>query len=181
MAARRIRAGLIVLAMLIGSCASQPSPEPTPPTAIAQGQGFVLAMAFPADHFAPGDAIDVKTTLAWIGPAPNVTVWGSGMGPIGFMFEELTGRHRMMGGAMTADCVRHPFPQGVTAIPLTKSGGWTGDDPDAVFYSSFYADPQLHLPAGRWRITAELDGTLAECAMDAPGVSLKAVLEIGVG
>jgi len=84
----------IVVAVLVGGCSTDPSPDATPPTAVAQGQGFVLTMAVPTDHFALGQAIDVRTTLAWTGPAPNVTIWGSGMSPVGFLFEELTGRHR---------------------------------------------------------------------------------------
>jgi hypothetical protein len=64
---------------------------------------------------------------------------------------------------------------------LTKSGSWNGDDPDAAFIQEFVRDPQLHLPAGRWRITADLGGYLAECSADAPGISLQTVLEIGVG
>jgi len=172
----------IVVAVLVGGCSTDPSPDATPPTAVAQGQGFVLTMAVPTDHFAVGQAIDVRTTLAWTGPAPNVTIWGSGMSPVGFLFEELTGRHRKIGGLMTADCSQHSYVRGVaTPIPLAKTAAWSGDDPDAAFFQEFTKDPLLHLPAGRWRITADLGGYLAQCAMDAPGISLQAVLEIGVG
>ena len=172
----------IVVAALLCGCSTEPSPDATPPTAVAQGQGFVLAMALPTDHFAPGQAIDVRTTLAWTGRAPNVTIWGSGTGPVGFLFEELTGRHRKMGGLMTSDCSNHSYARGVaTPIPLAKTASWNGDDPDGAFFEEFAKDPLLHLPTGRWRITAELGGYLAQCAMDAPGISLQAVLEIGVG
>jgi hypothetical protein len=139
-------------------------------------------MAVPADHFAVGQAIDVRTTLTWTGGAPNVTIWGSGMGPVGFLFEELTGPKRTIGGVMTSDCSRHSYDRGVaTAIPLGKSAAWGPDDPDAAFFQEFSADPVLHLPAGRWRITADLSGYLAQCDANAPGISLKAVLEIEVG
>ena len=178
---RRELCAALVLAALLGGCSSDPAAE-TPLTTVAQGQGFVLAVALPTDHFTSGQAIDVRTTLTWTGPAPNVTIWGSGMGPVGFLFEELTGRQRKIGGVMTADCSQHSYVRGVaTPIPLGKSAAWTAADPDAAFFQAFAKDPLLHLPAGRWRITAELSGYLAECAMDAPGVSLKAVLEIGVG
>jgi hypothetical protein len=172
---------LLVTAALLGGCSSEPPPA-TPPAAIAQGDGFVLAMTVPTDHFALGEAIDVRTSLTWAGPAPNAAIWGSGSGPVVFLFEELTGRRRMIGGAMTADCARHPYVQSVaTPIPFHKSGGWNADDPDAAFYREFFADPLLRLPAGRWRVMADLEGLLAECAANAPRVSLKAVLEIGVG
>jgi hypothetical protein len=179
---RGLGATLVISAALVVGCSSEASPDASPPTATAEGQGFVLVMAVPTDHFAPGQAIDVRTTLTWAGAAPNVTIWGSGMGPVGFLFEELTGRKRTIGGVMTSDCSRHSYDRAVaTAIPLGKSAAWSADDPDTAFFQDFSSDPVLHLPAGRWRITADLSGYLAQCAMDAPAVSLKAVLEIGVG
>jgi hypothetical protein len=179
---RRGLGAALLTAALLAACSSQPSPDQTPPTAIAAGQGFALAMGVPADHFAVGQAIDVLTTLTWTGPAPKATIWGSGSGPVIFLFEDLTGRHRMPGGAMTADCAKHPFAQGVaTSIPFHKSGGWIADDPDAAFFREFFADPLLRLPAGNWRITADVEGMLAECAANAPTISLRAALEIGVG
>ena len=180
---RGLGAGLAVAtALLVVACSSEPSPDPSPPTAVAQDQGFVLVMAVPTDHFAEGQAIDVRTTLTWTGPAPKAAIWGSGMGPVGFLYEELTGRKRTLGGVMTSDCAQHPYDRGaVTRIPIGKSVAWSEDDPDAAFYREFSRDPLLRLPAGRWRITAELDGMLAPCDANAPGLKLKAVLEIGVG
>ncbi len=171
----------LVLAAVLGACSNDPAPA-TPPTSVAQGQGFVLAMAVPADHFAVGQAIDVRTTLTWTGPAPNVTIWGSGMGPVGFLYEELTGRQRKIGGLMTADCSQHHYIRGIaTPIPVGKSAAWSADDPEASFFEEFAKDPLLHLPAGQWRITAELGGYLAPCEAGAPSISLRAVLELGVG
>jgi hypothetical protein len=179
-----VRWGLTIGAiavLLLGGCSSDPSPPTPSPAAVAEGQGFVLALAVPADHFDVGQAIDVRTTLAWTGLAPTVTIWGSGMGPVFFQFEELTGRRKVIGGAITADCAMHQFAQGVTPIPLRKNGAWEGDDPDVGFYVDFFHEKELRLPAGRWRIVAELGGYLAECAMDAPAVSLRAAVEFEVG
>ena len=178
---RRFCAATIVAALLLAGCSSEPPPD-EPLAAVAQGGGFVLAMTLPTNHFVIGDAIDVRTTMTWSGPAQNVVLRASGSGPVAFIFQELTGRRRILGGAMTADCAQHPFAQGVaTPIPLRKSGGWSADDPDAPFYEAFYRDPQLHLPAGRWRVMAEVDGYLADCSDNAPRVKLRATLEIGVG
>jgi hypothetical protein len=38
--------------------------------------------------------------------------------------------------------------------PFAKSGGFTGADPDATIWRAYFADPALHLPAGRWQVTA---------------------------
>jgi hypothetical protein len=102
---RGLWVGIVAAALVVG-CSTDPSPDATPPTAVDQGKGFVLAMAVPTDHYAVGQAIDVRTTLAWTGPAPNATIWGSGSGPVSFLFEELTGPHRKLGGVLTADCAR---------------------------------------------------------------------------
>ena len=180
---RGLGAGLaIATALLVVACSTEPSPAASPPTVVAQDQGFVLVMAVPTDHVAEGQAIDVRTTLTWTGPAPKATIWGSGMGPVGFLYEELTGRKRSLGGVMTSDCAQHLYDRGaVTRIPVAKSVAWSADDPDAAFYREFSQDPLLHLPAGRWRITAELDGFLDRCDANAGAINLKAVLEIGVG
>jgi hypothetical protein len=179
---RRPRVALAMAATLVVACSSEPSPDASPPTVVAQDKGFVLVMAVPTDHFAEGQAIDVRTSLTWTGPAPNATIWGSGMGPVGFLYEELTGRHRTLGGVMTADCAQHLYDRGVvTSIPLRKNVGWSEDDPDAAFFREFARDPLLRLPAGRWRISAQVDGLLAPCDADAPALKLQAVLEIGVG
>jgi hypothetical protein len=45
---------------------------------------------------------------------------------------------------------------------LTKSGGFTAEDPDAAFYQAFFADPVVRLPAGEWRITAVASFTEGE-------------------
>jgi hypothetical protein len=175
-------AALAMAAALVVACSSEPSPDASPPRVVAQDKGFVLVMAVPTDHFAEGQAIDVRTSLTWTGPAPTATIWASGMGPVGFVYEELTGRHRSLGGVMTADCAQHLYDRGVvTSIPLNKNVGWSEDDPDTAFLREFARDPQLRLPAGRWRITAQVDGLLAPCDADAPALKLQAVLEIGVG
>ena len=31
---------------------------------------------------------------------------------------------------------------------FAKSGGWTAEDPNALLYQSFFANPDIHLPAG---------------------------------
>ena len=59
------------------------------------------------------------------------------------------------GPAWRADCAPHDIS---TDHPLTsaitKSGGWSGEEPNAAFYRSFFADPIVRLPVGDWDITA---------------------------
>jgi hypothetical protein len=37
---------------------------------------------------------------------------------------------------------------------ITKSGGFSDDDPDAAFYREFLNGTPVRLPAGDWRITS---------------------------
>jgi hypothetical protein len=179
--ARSLGATLIAQAFVLGACSSGPSPDASPLVAVDQGQGFVLTMALPTDHFASGQAIEVRTTLTWTGPAATAGVWGSGHGPVGFVVQEVTGR-RTMGGAMTSDCRMTSYDRGVaTPIPFGKGVAFSADDPAAAFYRKYAGEPDLRLPPGRWRITAILDAFVAPCAGDAPRVSLRTTVEIGVG
>ena len=60
-----------------------------------------------------------------------------------------------MGGAWTSDLVGRRLDVGkpITSA-ITKSGGWSGADPNADFYNPFFHDPVVHLPAGDWMISA---------------------------
>ena len=56
---------------------------------------------------------------------------------------------------MTADCAPYRLEPGrPLTSAITKSGGYSADDPNAAFYRAFLADPVVSLPAGDWRITA---------------------------
>jgi hypothetical protein len=81
-----------------------------------------------------------------------------------------------LGGLMTADCGPHEFKRLVPVLfAYRKSGAYSDDDPNADFYRSFLAgdDPVLRLPAGQWRVTAETNGYLQPCEVNAPGVNIK--------
>lgn len=172
--AHRALATLAGLVSIIGSaCAAGPSPadEPVAIGGRVVAGGFVLEVRLPTQTFAPTDSIPVITTLTWTGAPGAGRIWGSGSGPVSFMFTEVGGAGRTMGGAMTADCTMTEFAPGVpTAIPLGKSGGWTGDDPNAAFYQAWYKDPALHLPTGHWQLRVAVGGFLVPCEMGAPTI-----------
>ncbi|HUQ79232.1 MAG TPA: hypothetical protein VM427_10240 [Patescibacteria group bacterium] len=172
--AHSVLAGLAALGasviLVAAACDAGPSSTDQP---VAVGgrvvaEGFVLEVRLPSQTFATTDAIPVRTTLTWTGAPGGGRIWGSGSGPVSFTFNELGGAGRTMGGAMTADCGMKEFPAGVpTEITVAKSGGWTGEDPNAAFYQAWYKDPALHLPAGRWQMRVSVGGFLAPCEMGA--------------
>ena len=55
----------------------------------------------------------------------------------------------------TADCASRRLDPGTPIKAAIKtSGSVSADQPDAAFYGAFLADPQFHLPAGDWDISA---------------------------
>jgi len=43
-------------------------------------------------------------------------------------------------------------------VEFSKSGGWSGEDPNAEFYKEFYSEKELILPPGEYEISATIDG-----------------------
>ena len=159
----------LVLAVLVGAaCNSAPAPsaDPAPIGGRVVAAGFVLEVRLPSETYAVADSIPVTTTLTWTGAPGGGKIWGSGSGPMTFGFQEIGGGRRAMGGVMTSDCGMKEFPAGqAVAIPLGKSGGWNGDDPNAAFYRAWVKDPLLHLPIGHWQMRVSLGGYLAPCGL----------------
>jgi hypothetical protein len=159
-ARRRVVSAIVAAAMVSGGCANRVEPS-TPASQPSTGarqvsdiQGaFQLIFELPTTTYRAGEPIEGRATLAAIGGAP-VAFGSSGGGPFVFNFTELTGR-RDVGGAMTADCAPYLLePGSPMTSAITKSGGFSSDDPDAPFYRAFLTDPTVTLPAGDWRITA---------------------------
>jgi hypothetical protein len=193
---RRMAIALVLCA--VAACGQSPEPSPTGQTPepsltgqtpepsltgqpiVVEGRnaGFALSMRIGSDVVDAGAPIDISAILVWEGAEPSATIWGSGSGPVSFGLKEIGGDLEM-GGAMTLDCAMRDFVRLVPeAIPYHKSGGFTGEDPNAAFYRTFFADPVLRLPAGRWKVTAIADGYLAPCAMEAPSVGIALEAEI---
>ena len=91
-----------------------------------------------------------------------VDIGGSGAGLIGFRYSQVGGRI-VVDPIWTADCARH---QVTAAAPmrsvLTKSGGWSQDEPDAAFFEAFFEGDGVRLPPGVWDITAIASGGCGE-------------------
>jgi len=123
-----------------------------PSTSTTDGP-FRLELVLPHLDWKPTDTISGTAILSFAGSAPT-TIAGAGGDMIVFSFDEVGG-NRHAGWAMTADCVNHPLdPATPISANLARSGGVTGTEPAADWLRSFYADPQIHLPAGTWDITA---------------------------
>ena len=123
-----------------------------PSTVTTDGQ-FRLELVMPHQDWKTTDTISGTAILDRHVTVPT-TIYGSGMGLIGFEYDEVGGNHHVL-GVMTADCRPYPLdPATPINAGLSKSGAVGDNEPDAAFLDSFLADPQIHLPAGIWDITA---------------------------
>ncbi len=170
---RRSLVVVAAVASLVG-CASPttaPTPSPTATPAASYGPAEttvtdgLFRLTAHTDHatYHSDDAIGMHAVVTFLGPAATFPATGSGSGLVNFDVRQLDGP-LVIQGVWTADCA--PQPQMVANKPrtyvFTKSGGF---DPSASpdFWNAYFADPLLHLPAGRWSLVAEADITGVDC------------------
>ncbi len=158
---------------------SSPSGSPganEPARAEAADGPFQLVFEVPAPTWRAGQPIDGRASLGIT--TGGAEVGGSGSGLVGFEFREVGG-HRLVGPAWTADCRQYRLEAGAPLVTgIVKSGGFAGEDPDAAFYRSFFADPLVRLPAGTWEITAVAD--FIEGACDGAHHTLRAPITVTI-
>jgi hypothetical protein len=153
-----VRSSVLISFVLISlACASNPGASSTPGSAaptraeVAGGQ-FRLEFELDSATWRADEPITGSARLERLGAGDVIS--GSGGGPIAFNYVEVDGT-RHVDYEMTADCARHALTRETSIVePLSKSGGWSRDDPDADFYRQFMLGPDIRLPAGLWEITA---------------------------
>jgi hypothetical protein len=173
-----MRVAPIVAFLLLGAaCAAEPTPPPIVPVRSEAAQlGIRLQLDSPRSIVREGEAIEVIASVA-NERDEAVTLWSSSAGgPIAF------GVLRLQDGLVaesdwTDDGVAYELPPGEpVTYPFQKSASWAPGDPDAAFQREYAADPELHLPPGRWRIEAVLHGVLGD--RDGPSTVVVAVIEV---
>lgn len=176
---RAIAVGLVLPALLAASCGG-PAEVVGPPSDVARDARFELRLSSPKGMWAAGESIELETTLLPLAPG-SVVARGSGSGLVIFVFEQLDGPLDVGGGA-TADCATYELEGGVPfEVPMTKSGGWSEDDPNAPLLRAFLTDPLLRPPPGTWRISAMADFYEDECGREHPHHELTATIVVRVG
>jgi hypothetical protein len=96
-----------------------------------------------------------------------------------FAYDEVGGiRH--VGPIWDQSCVLYPLdPATPQSVALRKSGAVERNEPDADFLRTFLADPEIHLPAGTWDISAT--ASFSETGRTGPNKTLTATVRIHVG
>ena len=131
-----------------------PAPASTVPgitTGVTDGP-FIMELTIDQAAVAAGQPITGQAVLTHDG-GPTV-VSGSGDGVFTFSYTEAGGDRRVL-GAHHDDCVPWTMAGGTISSSLTKSGGYSADDPNAAFIGAFLSGPDVLLPPGTWDITAE--------------------------
>jgi hypothetical protein len=190
-----IAAPLVAALLVVAGCATTTTPAPsagpsaTPvatslptgdPAGAAMSEAvdgpFRLVFTLRRDTWRAGEPIDGRARLEIATGGADLV--GSGSGLVLFGFRELGGSRRM-DPAMTADCAPYRLEAGAPIVTgITKSGGFSAEDPDAVFYRTFFADPLVRLPAGRWEITAVATFVVGACGN--PEHTLRAPITVTV-
>ena len=162
----RIVLAAVALALgsaLLGCSSPQPS-RPAGLTDSARDASFGLEIATSADRYQAGDAIPITTTIAYLGPDERTTARSAYQSLVYFGLEQLDGPLDMPGGFNRLMCYSADLVRGQPVdVAYGKSGAWTGEDPNAAFWQAFFADKQLRLPAGTWRVTATLATMTPDC------------------
>jgi hypothetical protein len=167
----------LLLALMATGCGSGPTSGPDQPPnpmhSTATAGRFEMTFDVSRTSARPGDAIEGLATLRLLRTGPGA-LSGSGSGLIGFSFHEVGGAGRSLDPALTADCAPHriSIDKPITS-PIVRSGGYSGDEPDAEFKRSLLEGSDLRLPAGTWDITAHsgfVDG--ANCQGEGQSISV---------
>ncbi len=122
------------------------------PESVATDGDYRLEFVMPRLAWKTGDPISGKTDLE-LTTSLGRTVSGAGQ-LIVFAFSEVGGT-RHFGPLSTLDC--EPFvldPASPLGVSLYKQGAIDASGSDGDFQRAFVADPDIHLPAGTWDISA---------------------------
>lgn len=149
-----------------------------PVVATAEDANIRLTLTTPHGTYRPNEAIESIATVTYLGPLDAESLFHA-TSPILFHVEEIGGT-RTMDIATDLPCLRTPFDRGVSAAyPFRKTGPVSGPGVAPTgFDRAWYDDPILRLPAGTWRIRAELDVSIGNCDGETHHLSAENVVSV---
>lgn len=129
--------------------------------------------------YAENEPVLASARLIYDGPDETASLSGTGSGAILFSIEQLDG-DLDQSAFQHDDCKPYELPADrPIELPFSKSGALDADDPRAQFWRDFFAEPELRLPAGHYRLTATVPLSAGSgCAQ--PPLDLTASVEISV-
>lgn len=186
-----------VLTLIAVGVSGQGSPTPTPApiqsgttgpstfdaaapqVATARDGRFQLQLRSSKSLYSPNEAIDVTGSLLYDGDRETVDITTDSSGPIMFSLREPVFGEIDVGGLSLLMCGTTTLHRGEPLdSPFKKSGGFSGDHPDADTFMAWMRDPVFTLPEGTWHVVAV---SAAPCLdPGSPRFSLRAEIEIVV-
>jgi hypothetical protein len=157
------------------------APVATSVSSSASDDAITLTVTAARGQYTAGEPIDVTATLAYRGPAATLQV-GTSPDVVGFGVAEVGGT-RQAGPASRLSCQTVVLERGSPATyPFVKSGGFAADstDPNVAFVKEYLDDPVLRLPAGTWKVFAQVDLFEGTCGLDAVRHQLEASVVVTV-
>ncbi|MGZ3632490.1 MAG: hypothetical protein ACXWQ6_09380 [Candidatus Limnocylindrales bacterium] len=153
-----------------GSTVPTPTPTVAPTASIgavessAQDDLFRLTIRAGRATYRTNEAIaPVEAVLTYTGTQPDFATWGAAGGPVSFSLRQLDGPLHQEATSDDVCGYQLMAPGETLSVPFFKSGGFDPAASEGDFWSRYFADPQLHLPAGRWLISAGLTVYGPEC------------------
>lgn len=144
------RLGLLVVpALLLAGCAGSAQP-------ISRSGNYQLTLSTDATQYGAHQPIAAVAELAYLGSEDSVVVGNVWPGVIGFGLRQLDGTVQVM-PAWHHQCLPLELKRDRARRQSFNKSGVAGEAENADFYSSFFADSQLRLPAGRWELYAMAD------------------------
>ena len=120
---------------------------------------FKLSIHTDKNEYAAGEALSCYATLEYVGDSDSLRIYSSD--PLVYF--------TIQGGRFTGDYAVNDVLMATTLkknepvrFDFVKSGGYSANDADTAFWESWYAEPELVLPAGTYTISATADGFLDE-------------------
>lgn len=115
---------------------------------------FELKMYLDKGTYRSDEVISCYATLEYVGEEDSITIYHSDP-LIGFALKD---NRYFDGGYFTNDVLlTTTLNKGeIMRVDFIKSGGWASDNPNADFYEKFYAEQDLILPVGRYKIAASV-------------------------
>jgi hypothetical protein len=157
---------------------NEPVAEPPGLMSTDRDNDFELVLESEKARYRPDEAIIVTASLAYTGEAKRIDVTTDASGPIQFGIREKVFGEIEVGGLSLLTCKTTTFTRGEPlSDPFQKSGGFSGDHPDAGMLRHWMEDPELRLPEGTWHVWAAASGP---CMSAGPAFSVLAEIEIVV-
>jgi len=172
------RIGLILaLAALAAGCSACAALLGSERTDMVNDSVFELQIHTDKDEYTTADAISCYATLEYMGGADSITI-NSGEPLVYF-----TIKGGLFKGDYTVSSALKPttLNKGDSQkFDFVKSGGYNRNDANAAFWKSWFADPELKLPAGDYTISATVSGRFEGSNAKDPAYTLTASKDITV-